>query len=436
MKLVLKSFSRTLSVLFLIYSAVAQAACPPMLTLEFKNDPHVNAFILEKPNRLVIDFPHKAQLITALDSLVDHQCIKRARTNSHHHQGMRVVYDVASPIQIATHVEKKASRYMVTLRVTEARDHKSKPSVPQKAVEKKAPSKPTVPVTPLRDIIVVVDPGHGGMDPGAIAVNGAREKNIVLPIAKRLARKLNAIDGIKAYLTRSNDSFIELRKRTEYAQKKHADLFISIHADSHPNGRAHGVSVYALSESGATSEAARILADKENTIYDGKVQHAHHGFVLESVLIDLQQVSTVHQSLYLGKMILKHVAMIAKRHSRHVEQAAFVVLKSPTIPSVLIETGFLSNKKEASKLSSKIYQERLAQGFAKAVKDYFMAHRVENSFFDAAQNHQTIQVVSGDTLAKIATKYGVRVQDIQHLNHLHSHQIHIGQKLWLPRKKI
>jgi N-acetylmuramoyl-L-alanine amidase len=428
MKSVLWFCTRVILSVFLVHSAVAQSSCSRTLTLEFKNDPHINAFVLPNPTRLVVDFAHTDQVLTPLDSFVDHQCIKQARINLHYNQGVRAVYDMALPIQVTSQVGKNAAHFNATLHITES----GKP----KAVEKKAPTKPPIPVTPLRDIVVVIDPGHGGVDPGAIAVTGAREKNIALQIAKRLASKLNAMDGIKAYLTRNNDTFIELRKRTEYAQKKQADLFISIHADSHPNGRAHGVSVYALSESGATSEAARILADKENTLYDGKDKHAHHGFVLESVLIDLQQVSTVHQSLYLGKMILKHVALIANRHSRHVEQAAFVVLKSPTIPSVLIETGFLSNKKEATKLSSKVYQEHLAYGFAKAVQDYFIAHRVENTFFDVAQNHQTIQVVTGDTLAKIAGKYGVRIQDIQQLNHLHSHHIHVGQKLWLPRKKI
>lgn len=426
MRLVLLSFLRALVGILLMHSAIAHITCPQTIRLAFQHDPHLNAFTLDKPNRLVVDFSHKDQLITSVNAVVDHQCIQRVRVNPHYHQGMRVVYDVALPIQIVSHVEKKASRYEAILEI-KALAH---------SVVKKPPPKPTIPVTPLRDLIVVVDPGHGGMDPGAIAVNGAREKNIVLQIAKRLAGKLNATTGIKAYLTRSDDHFIELRKRTEFAQKKHADLFISIHADSHPNGRARGVSVYALSESGATSEAARILAEKENAIYDSKDKHLHHSFVLESVLIDLQQVSTVHQSLYLGKMILKQVATIAKRHSRHVEQAAFVVLKSPTIPSVLIETGFLSNKKEAMKLSSKVYQENLAHGFATAVKEYFIAHRLENTFFDVVQNHQTIRVVSGDSLTKIATKYGVRVQDIQHLNHLSSHKIQIGQALWLPRKKI
>lgn len=435
MKAALSFFSRIILSMLVILSVSAHAACKKTLTLEFKNNPQIHAFLLGKPDRLVIDYSNKDQLITALPSLVDNQCLKRLRTNPHHHKGMRVVYDLSTQLHLTTKVEKNAVGYSVTMQLSET----GQPSHATRTVPKAKPvvKKPAAPpITPLRDIIVVIDPGHGGMDPGAIAVNGAREKNIALQIAKRLATRLRAIDGIQVYLTRDHDTYVELRKRTEFAQKKHADLFVSIHADSHPNGRAHGVSVYALSESGATSEAARILADKENTLYDSNDKHAHHGFVLESVLIDLQQVSTVHQSLYLGKMILKHIALVANRHSRHVEQAAFVVLKSPTIPSVLIETGFLSNKKEAKKLSSRVYQENLANGFTQAVKEYFIAHRVENSFFEVAQNHQTIHVVAGDTLAKIAAKHGVRIQDLQHINHLESHHIHTGQKLWLPRKKI
>lgn len=388
--------------------------CNKNIKFSFKTKPDSNVFTLTNPNRLVIDYKTSAKVLTNYYKYVDKVCIKSARINTNKQNKTRVVYDLANPNSISNHIEKTKLGYDL---IVSLKSKVKKPSI-----------------IPVRDLIVVIDPGHGGFDPGAISKHGIKEKDITLALAKKLAFKINATHGMKAYLTRSNDSFIELRKRTEIATKHKADLFISIHADSHPNSSARGVSVYALSESGATSEAARILADKENNLYSDS-KNSHHNYILQSVLIDLQQVSTVHQSLHLGKKILEKVASVAKRHSSRVEQAAFVVLKSTSIPSVLIESGFVSNKKEALHLTNANYQDTLATSFLHAIEDYFIDKKPKNSYFDSSVTKKYIKVQQGDTLKKIAAKYQMSVANIIKLNHMTSDKIYIGQTLILPIHK-
>ncbi len=407
---------KTLFLLFLttVIWAGSIADCNKDIRFSFKNKPDSATFILKNPNRLVIDYKTSAKVLTNYYKFVDKVCIKSARTNSNKQNKTRIVYDLANTSSTTNHIVKTKLGYDLIVSL------KSKTKKPN--------------IIPVRDLIVVIDPGHGGFDPGAISKHGIKEKDITLAIAKKLALKINATHGMKAYLTRSNDSFIELRKRTELAKKYKADLFISIHADSHPNSSARGVSVYALSESGATSEAARILADKENNLYSDS-KHSHHNYILQSVLIDLQQVSTVHQSLYLGKKILEKVASVAKRHSSRVEQAAFVVLKSTSIPSVLIESGFVSNKKEALYLTNSKYQDTLALSFLRAIEAYFKDKKPKNSYFDGSVTKKYIKVQKGDSLKKIAGKYKISIDNLIKLNHMTSDKIYVGQTLILPIHK-
>ncbi len=224
-----------------------------------------------------------------------------------------------------------------------------------------------------REVMIVIDPGHGGKDPGAIGRSGHYEKTIVLAIAKRLARTINRQSGFRAKLTRQGDYYVGLRKRLSIARDAKADLFISIHADAFRNPASHGVSIYALSQRGATSEAARWLARRENisvTLGDEKLANKDH--LLSSVLINLSQNHSIAESLKIGKSILAHFNSFAKLHYRHVEQAAFVVLKSPDIPSLLVETGFLSNRYEERRLASSWYQERIAHALMAGIKQHFM----------------------------------------------------------------
>lgn len=237
-----------------------------------------------------------------------------------------------------------------------------------------------------RSVIIVIDPGHGGKDPGAHGKQGTREKNVVLGIARRLQMEINRHPGMHAVLTRNGDYYIDLRQRLRIARKDSGDMFISIHADAFIQSSSYGVSVFALSEHGATSEAARWLAAKENYSELGGVDlnglDDKNGMV-RSVLIDLSQTATISASLELGTDVLHSLGQVTRLHHHFVEQAPFMVLKSPDIPSILIETGFISNPAEEIKLRSPAYQEQLAKAISLGAQNYFAQHPPMGSYWEA-----------------------------------------------------
>lgn len=223
-----------------------------------------------------------------------------------------------------------------------------------------------------RLITIAIDAGHGGEDPGARGASGSREKNITLLIAKKLKEKVDEEPNMRGVLIRDGDYFIPLGGRTAKARKLKADLFISIHADAFTNQSARGSSVFALSERGATSASARYLAKKENeSDLIGGVSLGGKDPVLVKTLLDLSQTATINDSLKLGKAVLSHIGEINKLHTNHVEQAGFAVLKSPDIPSILVETAFISNPEEERKLNDEAYQDKLVSSILNGVKKYF-----------------------------------------------------------------
>lgn len=223
-------------------------------------------------------------------------------------------------------------------------------------------------------IVVVIDPGHGGKDPGATGIGGHHEKDIVLSLGKILSAELNERAGYRAKLTRDADIFIPLRQRLSIAHRYHADLFIALHADTYKNGLAHGASVFALSEKGATSEMARSLADQDNhSEYFGHMLIPKDRLI-RSVLIDLAQTHSIGVSLLVGQSILHRLMPLTGLHEAKVEQAAFVVLKSPDIPSLLIEVGYLSNSAQEKQLLDPRYQHQIASAIVAGVVDYFKQH--------------------------------------------------------------
>jgi N-acetylmuramoyl-L-alanine amidase len=227
-----------------------------------------------------------------------------------------------------------------------------------------------------RMIIVALDPGHGGEDPGAVGPNGTREKEVVLQIAHRLRDRINAstVNGnpMRAYLTRDADFFVPLHVRVQKARRVQADLFVSIHADAFVEPRARGASVFALSQSGASSAAARWLADKENKAdliggVNVKTQDAH----VMRAMLDMSTTAQINDSLRLGGALLGEIGNVGRLHKRNVEQAGFAVLKAPDIPSVLVETAFISNPEEEARLRSDEYQEQLADALMRGIQRYF-----------------------------------------------------------------
>jgi N-acetylmuramoyl-L-alanine amidase len=238
-----------------------------------------------------------------------------------------------------------------------------------------------------KEIIVVIDPGHGGKDPGAIGDHDLKEKDVVLAIAKKLQGVINKQPGFKAVMTRDGDYYLTLRERLNIARQNKADMFIAIHADAVDDPFAHGVSVYALSLRGATSEAARWAAARENqSALMGGVELADKGDVLRSVLINLSQSATIQASLTIGQNLLANIKPFANLHYQHMEQAAFVVLKSPDIPSLLVETGFLSNAVEEKKLNYAHYQLNLAQAMMRGIKKYFISRPPRGTSLASQEN--------------------------------------------------
>jgi N-acetylmuramoyl-L-alanine amidase len=254
------------------------------------------------------------------------------------------------------------------------------PAIAQKLPEKdnKLNTAPpmTAPSKTDRLIIVALDPGHGGEDPGAIGPAGTREKDVVLSVALKLRDRINksVVGGnpMRAYLTRDADFFVPLNERVKKAQKVQADLFVSIHADAFTNPEARGASVFALSDKGATSASARWLANKENAAdaVGGVNIKAKDVNVLKAIL-DMSTTAQINDSLHLGRAVIKEIGGVGKLHKAQVEQAGFAVLKAPDIPSVLIETAFISNPDEEDKLRSQDYQEQLADAVMRGIKRYF-----------------------------------------------------------------
>ena len=257
---------------------------------------------------------------------------------------------------------------------------KAGPTTPEAAgpvtTDVKLQAKPSLAAPAVtRMITVALDPGHGGEDPGAIGARGSREKDIVLEIAKRLKAQLEKLPNMRVMLTRDGDYFVPLGMRVQKARRVQADLFVSIHADAFIRPSARGSSVFVLSEKGASSTAARWLANKENLADSiGGVNIKTRDRQLASVLLDLSTTAQISDSLKLAKAVLGEIGGINRLHKAAVEQAGFAVLKAPDIPSILVETAFISNPEEEAKLNDNGYQEQIAAAITKGIKSYFAKH--------------------------------------------------------------
>lgn len=382
-------------------------------------------FQLANPARLIIDIDHAKVGGSLHFPLSSRNPVKRIRVAPQSNGDLRMVLDLKYLSSLKTFTLKSAHGKPYRLVV----DFLAK-AVPINVVEARKPR---------HDVIIVIDPGHGGKDPGATGPRGTHEKTIVLAISKKLRAIIDRQPGFRAVLTRNRDRYIPLRQRMALARKDKADMFVAIHADAYRNRQARGASVYALSGRGATSEAARWLAKRENeSELMGGVQLSDKGNVLKSVLINLSQTATIRASLMIGGQMIHFLARIAYLHHSRMEQAAFVVLKSPDIPSLLVETGFLSNPSEERRLRSTAYQQRIALAIAKGVRNYFTHRPPRNTWLEYWRDHprksnQEYIVHHGDTLTGIAQRYQISLNEIKALNHLRSVNLRVGQVLSIPK---
>ena len=324
---------------------------------------------LSDPFRLVVDMD-KTEPFAVLPQPVKHDEFIRGIRSGQHGDFLRVVLDLKKHARAKSFLLKPNERYGHRLVVDVYDDQQEQVVIPEEA-----------PAPGYRDVVVAIDAGHGGEDPGAIGPRGTHEKAVVLQIAKELARALNREHGIRAVLTRKGDYYLPLRKRIELARRHKADLFISIHADAFTNPRVRGSSVYVLSSRGASSEHARWLAERENASdLIGGVSLDDKDNLLASVLLDLSQTASLEASIDAAERVLEGLGRVGELHKPGVESAAFAVLKSPDIPSLLVEAAFISNPQEEKKLRNKAYQQRLAQVLTASVKRYVDANAANGTF--------------------------------------------------------
>jgi N-acetylmuramoyl-L-alanine amidase len=397
-------------------------------------------FPLKSPARLVIDIENASNKADLSSLNLANTPIKRIRSAKREQHHLRFVLDLKDDVNPRSFVLKqhagKPNRLVVDLY--------DKNTVTEKTIERVAA---LASVSSRRNILVVIDAGHGGEDPGAIGPGRLEEKTVVLDIAKRLAAKIDATPGYKAKLTRTNDYYLALKKRRDFARKHRADLFVSIHADAFKTPYARGASVFALSRRGATSETARFLARQENDADliggVGDVSLKDKDEVLKGVLVDLSMSATLSSSLDAGNHILGKMGSFAHLHKKTVEQAGFLVLKSPDVPSILVETGFISNPGEAKKLASPRYRQKMANSIYTGIREFFEKNPPGGTYLAWKQNgsketgfiaansgdQQVYTVASGDTLSAISTRFNLSIIELKTFNSLGSNAIYVGQKL-------
>jgi N-acetylmuramoyl-L-alanine amidase len=397
------------------------------LVLDLSTAAEHNLFALNNPNRLVIDL-RDSQLKTQFDKLeLVNTPISGIRAAVRNKTDVRVVLDLKTTVSPKSFSLKANEQYSDRLVI----DLFDKKRVVSRSVEEVVKKK-------NRKIIIAIDAGHGGEDPGALGPRKVREKVVVFQIAKRIEKLFDSNPNFQGELVRSGDYYLAHRKRSQLAREKQADFFISIHADAFTDPQAHGASVYALSTKGATSEAARYLASKENRadLIGGAstLSLDDRDDVLAGVLLDLSMTATLSSSLEAGKYVLDNMGTVARLHKKKVEQAGFLVLKSPDLPSLLIETGFISNPKEARQLSSSKYQQRMANAIYDGLVEFYSAHPPVGTLLAKNGNAEARSyiIARGDTLSEIAVRYNTTVRKILRYNKMSSSTIRVGQRILIP----
>ncbi|RUM92566.1 MAG: N-acetylmuramoyl-L-alanine amidase [Thiothrix sp.] len=383
-------------------------------------------FSLTKPARVVLDLKDTS-LAQGVKLNINHVGpVSGVRYSMRANNQMRVVFDVDQSVSTRSFPRIYAGGQQFVVEVLPK--HSSQPAVPVKSVNQ-------APLT-ARDLVIAIDAGHGGKDPGATGKRGTHEKDVVLQMARRLEKLLQNEMGYKPVMIREGDYFMPLRDRVDKARKEQADLFISLHADASPNNKAHGASVYVLSENGASSEAARLLAAKENAVdLIGGIRLNDKDELLASVLLDLSQRHTIDSSQTVAGDMHGELTKLGQMHSGKVEQAAFAVLKSPDVPSVLIETAFISNPADEKHLLTKDYQTSIVESILEGIKGYFSKNAPADSFIARAdQREHTIR--EGETLSGIAIHYRVRLSQLRQVNSLSGSNVRAGQILKIPGRGI
>ncbi|MBM7071600.1 N-acetylmuramoyl-L-alanine amidase [Shewanella sp. 202IG2-18] len=398
------------------------------IVFDLSDNPQYSYFFLAKPDRLVVDLKGSKSKLSLSKVKNSSKLIKRVRySKTSKKNTLRVVLDLTKPVSAKIFSLKPTKPYGDRLVIDiETKGKSSTVKVVTKPKKK------------LRDIIIAIDPGHGGDDPGSIGPAGTYEKKVVLQIAKRTQALINKVPGMKAILTRRGDYFVTLNGRTEIARNKKVDLLVSIHADAFTTPKPRGASVWLVSKRRAKSEMGRWLEQKErhSELLGGAgdaIENTDSEQYLAMTLIDMVSDKSLAISHQIADGVLGQVGRVTKLHKRHPESASFGVLKSPDIPSLLVETGFISNPQEERLLRSTKHQQKLANAIKTGIVSYFKKHAPSDTLIANHSAPKIHKVKRGDSLTRIARRYNVSVARIKKANNLKSDVVRLGQRLTIPR---
>lgn len=383
-----------------------------------------NIFALEGPDRLVIDLKD-TRLATDVEQPTDKNGLLTAiRYATRDRNDLRIVLDLAAPVRPKTFNLKPNDQYGYRL-VIDLFDSRGQIA--------NAPSQPrSLASEEQRPVVIAIDAGHGGEDPGAMGPHRTREKDVVLAIARQLEKLVSAEYGMQPLMIRDGDYFIKLGDRVKKARDNRADFFVSIHADAFHDARARGASVYMLSRNGASSTHAKMLADKENdSDLIGGVSLDDKDDLVASVLLDLSLTAKNEVSFDVAQRVLSQLDGVSTLHRRAVERAGFRVLKSPDLPSILVETAFISNPKEERKLKDPRYQRQMAAAIMDGIRSYFKENPPRDTILAALAKQRHV-ISRGDTLSTIAHRYRVDLDTLRSVNGLHSNLLKVGDTLRIP----
>ena len=397
------------------------------VVLDLDREVDYQVFSLDDPDRLVVDLERSSMTLEPSLDPEHSGVVQSVRHGVRGGTDLRVVLDLSEAARAKSFLLEPTGRYGHRLVLDLFPRSARSASERVRSVARRLPDD-------NRDMIVAIDAGHGGEDPGAIGPSGMYEKSIVLAIARELERQIEAAPGMHPVMIRTGDYYVPLKERYERAREARADLFVSIHADAFRDRRVRGSSVYVLSRSGASSQAARLLAQSENEAdLIGGVELDHGDDMLKSVLLDLSQNASMEYSRTAATKILGELGSVGRNHKRRVESANFVVLRSPDVPSVLVEVGFISNPSDEANLGSRRHRERLAVALREGIAEHFRETAPQGTWFAANRGEPARHVVQrGDTLGTIAQRYSISLNRLRTANAIEGDVIHPGAVLVIP----
>ena len=402
---------------------------------DLSGPPDYRAFSVSNPYRYVVDIKNSDfEKNLKLPALKESPVSKIRKAKKDNNTNVRIVFDLNTRVTpksfVLTPFNQHGNRLVVDLYKFQRKgEEKIKVAVKE-------------PSNNFRDAIIAIDAGHGGEDPGAIGPRNELEKNVVLSIAKKLAKLVNDEPGFRSKLIRKGDYYVGLRKRIKIARENKADILLSLHADAFKTANVRGASVFAISDRGSTSEEARWLAENQNQtdLIGGMGEYVKIDTksepLVRNVLLDLAFGYSQRESLELGAQVLKELKTVTKLHKEKVEQAGFMVLKAPEVPSILVEVGFISNPKEAHNLSDAGYQIKIARSIFGGVKNYIYDRPPDGSYVawlkEGPRDLRVHVIERGDTLSELSLRYSVSLEALKKYNSVRGDTIKIGQKLMIP----